>query len=198
MSDSSASELLPQAVLDFWFGPPDSPEFGQQRSQWFRKAPDFDREIRDRFEPLYRRGAAGELDDWQTAPESCLALLLLLDQFPRNLYRGRPQAFATDDRARAAADRALSAGFDRRLLPVQRWFVYLPFEHSENWADQARSLELFATLKDDPASASAIDYARRHAEVIARFGRFPHRNAILGRESTPEEREFLQQPGSSF
>jgi len=185
-------------VLDFWFGAADSPEFGRSRADWFRKSDAFDREIRTRFLDLQRDAACGNLQAWRTAPDSLLALILLLDQFPRNLYRGTGEAFATDAQAQAAAQLAVDLGYDRSLVPVQRWFVYLPFEHAEDLALQRRCLELFDGLRADPGSAETINYARRHFEIIARFGRFPHRNAILGRASTPEETEFLRQPGSSF
>lgn len=185
-------------ILDFWFGQPNTAEYGKQRSFWFTKTSEFDQEIQQRFLPDYEQAAAGQLTAWQETAQRCLALILLLDQFPRNIFRGTAKAFATDSAALAAAQHAVNQGFDAELLNVQRWFVYLPFEHSENIEHQKRCLELFSRLKDDPESASAIDYAQRHFAVIERFGRFPHRNQILGRESTPEEIEFLQQPGSSF
>ncbi|MBI5912110.1 MAG: DUF924 domain-containing protein [Betaproteobacteria bacterium] len=185
-------------VLDFWFGPAGSPEFGNPREAWFRKSDEFDDAIRARFLDLHRRAADGQMQPWQAAPDSLLALILALDQFPRNLFRGSSRAFATDAQALAAAQMAVARGHDRALLPVQRWFIYLPFEHAEDLALQRRCLELFEGLRGDPDSASTIDYARRHYEIISRFGRFPHRNAVLGRISTPEEIEFLKQPGSGF
>ena len=185
-------------VIDFWFGPVDSTEYGKPREAWFKKSDAFDDAIRARFLELHRQAADGQLLPWQDAPESLLALIVVLDQFSRNLFRGSSRAFATDAAALAAAQLAVARGFDRLLLPVQRWFVYLPFEHAEDLALQLRSMELFEGLRGDPDSAATIDYARRHFEIIARFGRFPHRNAILGRVSTPEEIEFLQQPGSGF
>jgi len=185
-------------ILDFWFDSPQSPEYGKERSFWFTKKPEFDKQLSDYFLSTYEQAAAGELDSWEDSPRSCLALLLLLDQFPRNMFRGTPKSFATDAKAIAIANNAIAKGFDQYLLPVQRWFMYLPFEHSENIADQQRCVDLFATLKDDPDSAATIDYALRHKSVIERFGRFPHRNKILGRETTPQEAEFLKQPGSSF
>jgi len=187
-----------EAVLNLWFGEPTSPEFGQVRDSWFRKDAAFDRALGDRFGSLYDRAARGELDAWRSTATSCLALTIVLDQFPRNLFRGSAQAFGTDDRALDTARHAIAQGFDRDLLPVQRWFFYLPFEHSESLADQETSLRLWDGLRDHPASAGAIDFARRHWDVVTRFGRFPHRNALLGRSSTPEELEFLPQPGSSF
>jgi uncharacterized protein (DUF924 family) len=190
--------MTPDTILDFWFGTPDSPEYGRERKEWFLKDAQFDEQIRSRFLSHYRQAAAGELDAWQTSPLGCLALIITLDQFPRNLFRGKPESFATDQQALALAEWAVEREFDRSLLSVQRWFIYLPFEHSEDIAVQRRSLELWEGLRDDPGSIGAIDYARRHYEVIARFERFPHRNAILGRQNTLEEEEFLQQPGSSF
>lgn len=185
-------------VLDFWFGPAGSREYGRPREAWFRKSEAFDDAIRARFLDLYRQAADGHLQPWQAAPDSLLALIVVLDQFPRNLFRGTSRAFSTDAQAVAAAQLAVSQGWDRLLLPVQRWFVYLPFEHAEDPSLQQRCLDLFEGLRDDPDSAGSIDFARRHFEIIARFGRFPHRNAVLGRASTPEEVEFLRQPGSSF
>jgi len=185
-------------ILAFWFGKPEDSEYGKPRQAWFTKDVAFDEEVRSRFLDEYHQAAMGQLNHWQESPDSCLALILLLDQFPRNMFRGQPQAFATDSQALAVAQYAVSQGFDQQLLPVQRWFIYLPFEHSENLTHQRQCVELFSTLKHDPDSASTIDYAYRHLQVIERFGRFPHRNPILGRESTPEEVVFLKQPGSSF
>ncbi len=185
-------------ILEFWFGKPDGEDYGKPRKAWFVKNAKFDEEVRSRFLQDYQQAAAGQLDHWQKSPYSCLALIILLDQFPRNMFRDRPQAFATDAQALKFAQYAVAQGFDEELLPVQRWFVYLPFEHSENLEHQHYCIELFSTLKDDPGSADTIDYAYRHLKVIERFGRFPHRNRILGRASTPEEAEFLKQRGSSF
>ncbi|MGD2183433.1 DUF924 family protein [Lusitaniella coriacea] len=187
-----------QAILDFWFGKPGEGDYGKPRSVWFVKNAAFDEEIRSRFLDAYERAATGEFSEWKETPLGSLALILLLDQFPRNLFRNHPKAFATDAYARSVTVDAITQNFDQTLLPVQRWFIYLPLEHSENLEDQNRCVELFSQLKDDPHSASTIDYARRHRDVIQRFGRFPHRNKILGRKSTPQEEEFLQQPGSSF
>lgn len=185
-------------ILDFWFGSPEQASYGKARQAWFIKRPEFDLEVRSRFISDYEQAAAGMLDEWKNSPLSCLALILLLDQFPRNMFRNTMQAFATDWQALSTAEYAIAQGYDRDLLPVQRWFIYCPFEHSENLEDQNRSVALFEQLSDDPDSADAISYAIRHREVILRFGRFPHRNVILGRPSTPEEEEFLKQPGSSF
>jgi len=187
-----------QAVLDFWFGPAGAPEYGRPREVWFKKSAAFDEEIRAHFLDLHQQAAGGHIEAWNAAAGSLLALILVLDQFPRNLFRGSSRAFSTDAQALAAAQLGVARGFDRALAPVQRWFVYLPFEHAEDLAMQQRCLELFGDLRGDPDSAGSMDYARRHFEIIARFGRFPHRNAVLGRASTPEELEFLRQPGSGF
>ncbi|WP_445173047.1 DUF924 family protein [Microcoleus sp.] len=185
-------------VLDFWFGRSHSPEFGKVQQKWFEKDTDFDAEVRSRFMQQYELAASGQLDSWQNSPNNCLALILLLDQFPRNMFRGTPQAFATDSKALATAEYAVNNNFDRELLTVQKWFIYLPFEHSENLERQQKSVELFRQLSGDTDSDSVIEYAMQHLEIIQRFGRFPHRNQILGRETTPEEAEFLKQPGSGF
>lgn len=185
-------------ILDFWFGQPDEADYGRQRSFWFTKKMEFDQKLRTRFLTDYEQAVAAPLDHWNSSPRSCLALILLLDQFPRNMFRGTAQAFAADPQALSVAQHAVARGFDQKLLMVQRWFVYLPFEHSEDLADQRQSVKLFATLSYDPDNAATLDYAIRHYYVIARFGRFPHRNKILGRETTLEEAEFLKQPGSSF
>lgn len=185
-------------ILAFWFGQPSEPRYGKPQDFWFTKKPQFDQELRNNFLGDYQQAAASELDHWRASPHSCLALILLLDQFPRNMFRGTAIAFATDPQALAAAKHAVAKGFDQELMTVERWFVYLPFEHSENLDHQHQSVELFATLGDDPDSAATIDYAIRHRLVIERFGRFPHRNKILGRATTPEEAEFLKQPRSSF
>jgi uncharacterized protein (DUF924 family) len=187
-----------QEVLEFWFGAPGSPEFGRPRAAWFVKSAEFDARTRDRFLATHEAAAAGALDDWSTRPLGALALAVALDQFPRNMFRGTPRAFAADARALAVARGAVARGFDEVLLPVQRWFVYLPYEHAEEIAAQRESLRLFERLAVDAAGAGTLTYAMRHYAVIERFGRFPHRNAILGRASTPEELAFLDQPGSSF
>ncbi|PSN14386.1 DUF924 domain-containing protein [filamentous cyanobacterium CCP5] len=187
------------AILNFWFGDPEDPEYGQQRKAWFQKDPGFDAEIRQQFLSDYERAAAGEYDVWQSQPRSCVALILLLDQFPRNLFRNSSQAFATDAKALSVAQYAVAQGFDRQLIPAERMFVYLPFEHCEELAQQDRCVQLFEQLMvDAPEFESTLDYALRHREVIDRFGRFPHRNEVLERDTTPAEAEFLQQPGSRF
>ncbi len=187
-----------QTVLEFWFGSPESESYGKPRKEWFLKNPEFDEAVRSRFLSLYQEGATGNLNSWKHSPETCLALILLLDQFPRNIFRGDPRMFQTDKQALAIAKYALKNDYDRQLLNVQRWFIYLPFEHSEDLEMQYRAVSLFYRLKDDPDSTSTIDYAERHLKIIEKFGRFPHRNAILGRETTPEEIAFLKQPRASF
>lgn len=183
-------------ILEFWFG--QDQLHGARRSFWFSKQPGIDAEVRQRFSADYQWAMAGKLNVWRDSVEGCLALVLLLDQFPRNMFRGTPQAFAADPLVRKVAGHGISRGFDQTLPPVQRMFFYLPFEHSENLPDQERAVALTAPFQDIPGMADVHQYALRHRDVIARFGRFPHRNAILGRESTPEEMEFLKRRGSSF
>jgi uncharacterized protein (DUF924 family) len=185
-------------VIDFWFGAASSAGRGLPHKAWFEKSDAFDAEIGARFGGVVEAAAAGQLDAWQRTPFAALALVIVLDQFPRNMFRGTPRAFAADPRAQAAASAIVERGFDAPYLPVERCFAYLPFEHAEDIAMQRRSLALFATLPPAPYSARYMDYARRHHDVVARFGRFPHRNALLGRVSTAEERTFLEQPGSGF
>jgi uncharacterized protein (DUF924 family) len=185
-------------VLGFWFA--DGPD--QFRMAWFRRDDSFDAEIRDRFGALLEETRRGTHDGWAASPEGALALAILLDQFPRNLFRGSADAFACDEQARLLARQAvLRDRHDLALTPTQRTFLYLPFEHSEAMADQDLSVTLFEGLRDHPAHAKpggVIDYAWRHRAVIARFGRFPHRNAVLGRESTSAEAAYLAQPGAGF
>jgi uncharacterized protein (DUF924 family) len=185
-------------VLDFWFAPAQSRERGRDRAQWFRKDAAFDARIRELFTDTYQAAVRGELDNWSVTPYAALALVIVLDQFPRNMFRGEARAFSADTRALFAARRMVLRGFDRVLRPLERTFAYLPFEHAEDLAAQRRALDLFDALARFPECRTAVDYARRHYEIIVRFGRFPHRNAALGRASTHEELEFLQQPGSGF
>jgi uncharacterized protein (DUF924 family) len=185
-------------VLDFWFGPPGSATRGLARAEWFRKDDAFDAAIRARFLGCHEAAAEERLSAWEATPYAALALVIVLDQFPRNMFRGHARAFAGDAQALAVARRLVDRGFDRFYQAVERPFAYLPFEHAEDLAAQRRSLALFDTLAGVPGSATSIDYARRHYEIVSRFGRFPHRNAILGRPSTAEELEFLKQPGSGF
>jgi uncharacterized protein (DUF924 family) len=186
-----------EEVLDFWFGREGEPGYGEFREAWFKKDPEFDRQIRDRFETLYEEAATGGLDGWKEEARSCLALVILLDQFPRNIFRGDPRSYATDRKAQVTAGYAVERALDRELPPFQRAFLYMPFMHSEDLEHQRRSVELFRTLEGTDESDSA-GYAVRHMEIIERFGRFPHRNEVLGRRTTPEEADFLTQPGSSF
>jgi uncharacterized protein (DUF924 family) len=168
------------------------------RDAWFRADPAYDAQIETRFLALHAAAQAHALDDWKNDPHGCLALVILLDQMPRNMFRGTPRAFESDAQALALSDEAVTRGFDRELLPVERMFLYMPYQHSEDLATQQRSLELFAKLEGEPSLKESIDYAHRHHDVIARFGRFPHRNAILGRVSTDAELEYLKQPGAGF
>ena len=190
-----------RAVLDFWFGPPDDPGHGQPRAEWFRKDPAFDARIRDRFGPLIAAALQGGCDHWLTpfAPLPALAAVIVLDQFTRNTGRDSAAAFAGDARALAVAERLVASGFDRQLSGVQRQFAYLPFEHAEDLSHQRTAVQLFQQLaRDEPERAELVTWAQKHLDIVARFGRFPHRNAALGRPSTDEERAFLQTPGSGF
>jgi len=174
------------AVLAFWFS-----ELAPE--DWFRKSDATDEKCRSRFLPLLDELARGVPASWMTTPHGAMAAVIVLDQFPRNIHRDRPGAFATDALALATARAAIAAGHDAHLTLDERTFLYMPFQHAEDLADQTRALELFA---EHPAETR--DFAQRHYDIIARFGRFPHRNAILGRESKPEELQFLEQPGSRF
>ncbi len=185
-------------VLAFWFGEPESPERGRPRKSWFEKSEAFDAEIRTRFLPTWERAVRGDFVRWEATPLAALALVIVLDQFPRNMFRATGRAFSSDPLALAVSRNMVERGDDRILLPSERLFAYLPFEHAEDLAAQHRSLELFGALAAHPLAQDNMGYARRHYEIIERFGRFPHRNAVLGRESTSEEIEFLKQPGSSF
>ena len=182
------------AVLEFWFGPP--PHVA--RCEWFRKDDAFDATIRGRFGAAIAEALAGGLGDWCADAHGTLARVIVLDQFTRNAWRDTPRAFAGDARALATAEYAIQRGFERDLDGFERWFLYLPFEHSEDLGVQERSLALFAKLAADTGERSPLEWAEKHAAVIRRFGRYPHRNAILGRESTPAEVAFLQEPGSRF
>lgn len=175
----------PEELFLFW------KDAGPDR--WFQPDPAFDAQIRARFLETYEAGLRGELDHWERSAYGALALVLLFDQFPRNMFRGTPQAFATDDRAREIAERAIAAGRDRAVDKEVHTFFYLPFMHSERLEDQERCVALMAKS----GSQENIKYAEIHRDAIARFGRFPHRNAILGRESTPEEIAYLQSGGFS-
>ncbi|MEM9152530.1 MAG: DUF924 family protein [Cyanobacteria bacterium P01_F01_bin.3] len=190
-------------VLEFWFGNPTDPDYGTYRKAWFTKDAEFDSQIRQRFLLAVEAAAEGDYDQWQSTAISSVALLLLLDQFPRNIYRGDPRSFSADEKALSVAQGLVDSGAHKRLIPAQRFFVYVPFEHSEAMENQNRCVALMEALNHEfpnleKGLASGLDYAVRHRDVIERFGRFPHRNAVLGRVSTPEELEFLQHPGSRF
>ena len=191
-----------QQVLDFWFLPRDDPGHGQPRAHWFRKDEGIDAEIRDRFGALIDSALIGGVDHWLSSPIEplpALARILVLDQFTRNAFRGGARAFAGDALALQSARALVASGADRSLSGVQRQFAYLPFEHAEDLAHQRTAVQLFQQLAiDEPAHTDLVTWAQRHLDVIARFGRFPHRNAALGRPSTDDERSFLQGPGSSF
>ena len=185
-----------QDVLDFWLGPLDTR--GKSRREWFVKDPKLDAEIRERFGEIHERASRRELEMWRLTPESMLALVIVLDQFSRNLYRSHPRAFAQDAHARDCAAEALLREDDLGFLPVERQFLYLPFEHSEDMADQDKAVELFRSLDRFEETRGISEWAEKHRAIVARFGRFPHRNAALGRASSREEQEFLSQPGSGF
>jgi uncharacterized protein (DUF924 family) len=184
MSKLSSPPLpSPEDVLAFWFADP---------GRWWRKDAAFDAEVRGRFLGLHVAIAAGECRDWPETPRGALAYVIVLDQFSRNMFRDSARMYETDETALAAARRALDRGFDQQLSADERMFLYMPFMHSENIADQDRCVALFSPLEQ------WLRYAEQHRNIIREFGRFPHRNALLGRPSTPEELEFLTRPGSSF
>jgi uncharacterized protein (DUF924 family) len=178
-----------QEVLKFWFEE-------TVPAQWFQKNDAFDAELRERFMTVYDMATKDMCDEWARDAYGALALCLVLDQFPRNMFRKSPRAYATDAKALVIARGAVHKGFDQILEPVKRRFLYLPFEHSEVLEDQKRSVSLFETMRDvDPLG---YEYALKHHEVIEKFGRFPHRNAVLGRDSTEEELDYLILPGAGF
>ena len=180
-------EPEPKKILEFWFA-------DSSKSYWFERNEEFDRTIIERFVPWLEPASDGQYDAWQSNARGALALVLLFDQIPRNAFRGEPRSFAYDGKALQIADRALEQGYDRSLSNDERLFLYLPFEHSEDRKTQARCVTLMGQLGND----DYLDYARRHQVIIDRFGRFPHRNAILGRTSSEEELAFLKEPNSSF
>jgi uncharacterized protein (DUF924 family) len=195
-----------EAVLHFWFGDLDSSGCADSvhSERWWKKDEAFDAEIGRRFGGLHAAIAAGEREAWRSSDRGALAYVIVLDQFSRNMFRGTARTFAYDDQALAAALAAIDRGVDRRLAFDERTFLYMPLMHSENLAAQERCTGLFTSWREEAAAGAAgraagfLDYARRHRDIVARFGRFPHRNAALGRASTAEEAEFLKQPGSSF
>ena len=171
----------PADILDFWFAE-------QTRELWFNSTPEFDRELSQRFLELWQQAGRGELEHWRDSADGCLALVILLDQFPLNMFRGEALSFSTEEQSRDIARHALAQGFDRDLDAGRKAFLYMPFMHSEDLADQDLALELFA----QPGLESNLRFARHHREIIARFGRFPHRNAALGRDSSEAEVEYLE------
>jgi len=193
-------------VLEFWMGPLDDDGLAaaEQRQRWFQKSDDFDREIERRFGERYRAIVAGEHEDWLESPRGRLAYIIVLDQFSRNMFRDSAEMYAADERSLAAALGGIDQGDDDKLRTHERMFLYMPLMHAEDLAHQRRCEELFqhaaAAHEGEPAKAFANNagYAERHRVIVERFGRFPHRNAIVGRESTPEEVTFLAEPGSSF
>lgn len=198
--------VSPEDVLAFWFGPEagDSATAESQKKLWWSKDAVVDAEIRERFGALVAAAAGGAHREWAREPRGRLALILLFDQFPRNIYRDTPQAFAHDGLALRLALDGIAAEADRSLRAIERVFFYLPLEHAESPEMQERSVALFEGLRDSVAEADRsafdgyLDFARRHRDIVQRFGRFPHRNLILGRASTAEETAFLQLPGSGF
>lgn len=196
----------PKSIQDFWFGNDDDDAVtgASQAKLWWSKDAALDAFIRQRFATCTESALIGNLDEWALMPDGCLALILLCDQFPRNMYRDTPTAFASDAKALALSKAGIASGLDKNLRAIQRVFFYLPFEHSETLADQDCAVTLFEQLVREASVAhqtifeNFLNFALRHRDVIRRFQRFPHRNKILGRESTAGELEFLSQPGSSF
>jgi uncharacterized protein (DUF924 family) len=188
-----SSRMLAESVLDFWFEPELGSDKSAFQSRWFFPNPEFDRLCATRFLASYEDAAHGRLDDWTNEPRSCLALVLLLDQFPRNMFRGTARAFATDAKARELTRHALVSGFDRELSAAMQMFLYLPLEHSENLDDQSESVRLNSALAAGNSDYAEVrEHAVMHEEVIRRFGRFPGRNKALGRQSTQEEIDFVK------
>lgn len=185
-------------VYDFWFGAPDTAGHGKVRELWFGGGPEADTEIRTRFEAVHARAAQGALSGWNAAPRSSVALVVLLDQFPRNIFRGRPDAFATDPLALETARELVSGPLHAELITVEKVFAYMPFEHSEDIDNQNRCVDLFEALEPHEKKQEWVDYAIEHRDIIARFGRFPHRNDILGRATTDEEASWLATTDQRF
>ena len=181
---------LSEEILTFWFGTTDLSLEVEKRQVWFKSTAEFDRHLIDHYSDICGQAHTGALDHLQETPAECLSLILALDQFPRNIYRGSPQAFDCDPKARDITRYAMAQGFDLEMARWPRTFLYLPFEHSENMEDQEKALELYSKLVDAESLQSAIG----HHDAIKRFGRFPHRNAVLGRTNTPEEEEYLKDP----
>lgn len=202
-NEASEHEALQARILDFWFGSdPDKPL--ARVSTWFKKDSAFDEEIRQHFRPHIEAAGRGLYDNWRDTPTGSLAFIILTDQFPRNVYRGTPRAFAFDELALSTSLDGQSKGFDEQLGPIRRWFFYMPMEHTEDLAIQNRCVGRFRELAEDaPAKLEdtlqgALDCAIKHRDVIEEFERFPHRNEVLGRKSTPKEAEYLSQPNAGF
>jgi uncharacterized protein (DUF924 family) len=192
-------------VLNFWFGEDcNNPDWKADNRRWYSGGDSFDFSIRERFARLVERALAGDLANWERSPGSVMALIILLDQFTRNIFRGSPRAFEGDERARSVLNTALKKGFDLALSYKERCFIYMPLEHSESLADQQRCVELFeALLAEAPAAyhaniGSSLNFAIKHRDIIGEFGRFPHRNEILGRLATPGEIRYLADGGARF
>ncbi|WP_373085141.1 DUF924 family protein [Sneathiella sp.] len=183
-----------QDIIEFWFLPETNDAFGKPRAEWFEKNSEFDAEIRNRFNDDFESAISGRLLSWTECAKGSLALILLFDQFTRNMFRDDARAFSADGKARELARHMLSSGQYNELAPIYKSFALLPFEHSEDMEDQKLSVKLFTELGND----GSLDYAQRHYDIIKQFGRFPHRNKILGRQNTPAEEAFLKQPNSSF
>ncbi len=171
----------PADILDFWFA-------ADTRELWFKSTPEFDRELTQRFRDLWQQAGRGELDQWRDSADGCLALVIILDQFPLNMFRGDGLSFSTEEQSREVTRHALAQGFDRELEAERKAFLYMPFMHSEDLADQDLALELYA----QPGLESNLRFAHHHRDIVARFGRFPHRNAALGRVSSEAEIEYLE------
>ena len=171
---------MQQEIVEFWFS-------DEVKSKWFKSTPEFDQQLRDKYEKLWQQGVDGELESWTESPEGCLALVILFDQLPLNMFRGEQKCFETEQLSRNVADLAILRGFDQQLTDAQKGFLYMPFMHSEKLEDQVRSIELFekAGLQEN------LRFAHHHHGIVEKFGRFPHRNAILGRDSTAEEIDYL-------
>lgn len=194
-------EVRVNAILDFWFGNLPADDFfpAEKSKLWFSGLAEVDAAVRENFAKDVERALRGKLASWEKEPRSCLALIILLDQFPRHLYRDSPQAFEADEKAADVCLWGIEQGYDRKLKPVERWFFYLPLMHAEDADLQKMSVDAYTHLTEEAPDAlkealsGALDYARQHQAVVQRFGRFPHRNAVLGRQNTPEETDFLKQ-----
>jgi uncharacterized protein (DUF924 family) len=206
VSDDDGATPTKEQVLDFWFGELDERGLAAEdkSKSWWKKDPDFDALVEERFGGLIESVCADERESWLDSPEGCIAYVIVLDQFCRNVHRGTPRMYAEDDRALSAAERSVERGFDRMLPLAQRAFLYMPLMHCESREAQARCVALFETMVAEVTGETAermkgyVDAAHSHRRIVERFGRFPHRNELLGRQTTAEEKAFLEEPGSSF